>query len=116
MTENILEFPKHRIVREYAGVLENDPTIGQAKERSRFNFAESVSDELINVLLNEMENFGMETESDTFLKDFSMTVDAMRATVYRTFGVPHPLHDFIDNNVKMIHRDTGEVIEVDKDN
>jgi hypothetical protein len=40
-----------------------------------------------------------------------MTVDSLRATVYRTLEVPHHLHEFIDNSVKMIHRETGKVIE-----
>lgn len=107
MTENVVEFPKHRIVREYAGV----DYVEKVKEKSKANFAESVSDDMISVLLEEMENVGIDTGSDQFIKDFSMTVDALRATIYRTFDVPHHLHDFIDNNVKMIHRETGEVIE-----
>ena len=109
MTENIVEFPRHRIVRENAG----HEYIEQAKEKSKANFAENISDDLIGILLEEIENVGVDTSTDEFMKDFSMTVDSLRATVYRTFGVPHHLHEFIDKNVKMIHRETGEPIDID---
>lgn len=115
MTENVVEFPKSRIVREYAGITQNDETIGLVKERSRLNYAETIADELVEALLMEMENLGVDTTPDPFLKDFSMTVDALRATIYRSFNVPHHLHDFIDKNVKMINKVTGEPILVDSE-
>jgi len=110
MTENIVEFPRHRIVREHAGIA----CIEQVKEKSKQTYAESVSDDLIGALLEEMENMGIDTTTDSFIKDFSMTVDSMRATIYRSFGVPHHLHEFIDKSVKMIHRETGEPVDLDK--
>jgi molecular chaperone GrpE (heat shock protein) len=111
MTENIVEFPRHRIVREYAGV----EYIEQVKEKSKQNFAESVADDLISALLDEIDNMGIDTTSDSFMKDFSMTVDSLRATVYRTFDVEHHLHSFIDKNVKMINRETGEQIDIEEE-
>lgn len=110
MTENIVEFPRHRIVREHAGI----EYIEQVKEKSKQTYAESVTDDLIGALLEEIENIGVDTTTDEFMKDFSMTVDSLRATIYRSFDVPHHLHDFIDKNVKMIHRETGEPIDLDK--
>jgi hypothetical protein len=115
MTENVLEFPRNRIVREHAGIIENDQTIVEVKERSRKSYADGIADDLIDVLLEEMENFGVDTDRDSFIKDFSMTVDSLRATVYRTFGVDHHLHLFIDKNVKMINRETGEPIELEEE-
>lgn len=115
MTKNVLEFPKSRIVREHAGV----EYIEKAKEKSKANYAETVADDLIHALLEEIEDMGIDTSTDQFIKDFSMTVDSLRATIYRTLEVPHHLHEFIDKSVKMIHRETGEVIEpgdLDKDN
>ena len=115
MTENVVEFPRHRIVREYAGITENDQTIVEFKERSRKSYADGISDDLIGALLEEMENVGIDTNQDSFIKDFSMTVDSLRATVYRTFDVEHHLHNFIDKNVKMINRETGEPIELEEE-
>lgn len=115
MTENVLNFPRDRIVREHAGIMVDDVTLEQAKERSRANFAESISDELISIMLEEMENLGIDTSLNSFMKDFSLTVDALRATINRSFDVPHHLHDFIDEHVKMIHKETGKLVELDED-
>jgi hypothetical protein len=115
MTENVLEFPRNRIVREHAEITLNDETIVEVKERSRKSYADGISDDLIDVLLEEMENFGIDTDQDSFVKDFSMTVDVLRATIYRTFGVDHHLHLYIDKNVKMINRETGELIECEEE-
>ena len=110
MTQNVVEFPKSRIIREHAGV----EYVEKAKEKSKLNFAESVSDDLVDALLEEIESMGIDTNSDQFVKDFSMTVDTLRATVYRTLDVPHHLHDFIDNNVKMIYKDSGKLVNPDE--
>jgi hypothetical protein len=107
--ENVVEFPKSKIVRE----VNNDDAINQVKERSRTNYAESLADDLIENILQEMDDIGIDTSTNEFIKDFSLTVDALRATVYRSLGVPHHLHDFIDANVKMINKTTGEPYVLD---
>ena len=106
--KNVVEFPKNKIVRE-APV--NVEVIEKAKEKAITSFADQIVDSMLETMLEQIENFGIDTESDNFMKDFSLTVDGLRATIYRSFDIPHHLHDFIDDNVKMIHRDTGELIE-----
>jgi hypothetical protein len=101
MTKNVVEFPSHRIVRENI----NNSVIEQAREKSTQKFADSIVDSLIEIMLEEMENFGVDTETESFMKDFSLTVDSLRASVYRTLGIKHHLHAFIDKNVKMMPRD-----------
>jgi hypothetical protein len=34
-------------------------------------------------------------------------VDALRAAVYRSLGLDHHLHDFIDDNVKLLENSEG---------
>jgi hypothetical protein len=110
MTKNIVEFPKSKIVRE----VNNDEAINEAKARSRSSYAENLADDLVSSLLQEMEDLGIDTSTHEFIKDFSLTVDSLRATVYRTFDVEHHLHEFIDRSVKMIHKDTGEPYVLDE--
>jgi hypothetical protein len=43
-----------------------------------------------------------------------MAADAIRATIYRQFNLEHNLHKFIDENVKMVNRKTGELISEDE--
>ena len=103
----IVEFPKSKIIRE----ANNEEYVTQAKEKGKIKYAEGIVDDVIGIIITELENQGIETDDFTFLKDFSMTADALRATVYRHFGIEHPLHSFIDKNVNVIDRITGKVLE-----
>lgn len=92
----VLEFPKSKIVRE---VPPNIEELERAKEKGLRNFADGVLDELAGGLLVEIENYGIDTETQSFAKDISFTVDALRASIYRSIGIEHHLHKFIDENI-----------------
>jgi hypothetical protein len=111
MTSKIVEFPKNKIVRE----ISNQDTIEQAKIKGRIKYADGIVDDVVDLIIEDLENQGIDIDNEYFLKDFSMTVDALRATVYRQFNLEHGLHNFIDENVRMIDRKTGKVIENVKD-
>ena len=104
----VLKFPENKIVRQTQVDIK---AIEEAKERSLFAFADNIMDDLVENLVSDIESNGIDIEDDSFLKDFSLTVDALRATIYRTFKLPHTLHSFIDENVKVINRETGEIVE-----
>ena len=112
MTDNVLEFPKHKIVRE--AINETEEVIVKAKEKGRAKFADTIVDDLVDMAVEELENCGIDTDDKNFLKDFSMAADAIRATIYRQFNLEHNLHKFIDENVKMVNRKTGELIAEDE--
>jgi hypothetical protein len=65
-------------------------------------FADSVVDELAGFLLTELDNYDIEVENKAFAKDFVLVVDSLRATIYRSLGLDHHLHMFIDDNVKLL--------------
>jgi hypothetical protein len=104
----VVEFPKSKIVRE---VPVSNEVIEKAKEKGLQNYADSIIDELIENLASDIENSGIDVDSKQFMKDFSFTVDGMRATIYRHFGITHGLHNFIDENVKIVNRKTGEMVD-----
>lgn len=110
--KNILEFPKNKIIREMPADIE---VIEKAKEKAINTFADQIVDMTIENILEQFESYGIDTETKHFRKDISLTIDGLRATVYRAFGIPHHLHDFIDNNVKMMNKETGEFIDLDED-
>lgn len=109
MTENVVEFPSHRIVREHAGI----QLVKEAQEKGLQKYADTITEDMIGNMVEELENYGIDVDRNAFLKDFSLTVDSLRATIYRQFELNHALHDFIDKNVKMINRQTGEPVEYD---
>jgi hypothetical protein len=110
--KNVVEFPKSKIVREIP--IEND-VIEKTKVKGLQNYADSIIDELVDNLVSDIENSGIDVDGKQFLKDFSFAVDGLRATIYRHFDIAHGLHNFIDENVKVINRETGEtVLDIDE--
>lgn len=95
----IVQFPTSRIVREHQPNVEE---IEKAKEKSLQKHAETIVEDLFLSLLDAMENYGIDVDSEQFERDFTFASDAVRATVYRSFGIEHALHDFINNNVQII--------------
>lgn len=95
-TTNIVEFPKSKIVRD--GSL-NSEAINKMKEKSTQNFADDLVEELTGILLTELDNYGVDIESDTFTKDFYYMVSIMSAMIYRTVDLKHDFHEFLDKNV-----------------
>lgn len=93
----VIEFPKNKVVRELP---EEIHIARQAKADQKF--ADSVVDELAGFLLTELDNYNIEVENKAFAKDFVLVVDSLRATVYRSLGLDHHLHMFIDDNVKLL--------------
>jgi hypothetical protein len=108
MTENVVQFPKSKIVRETPS---NDDVVKQYKLKGLCKYADGIVDDIVELMVTEIENHGVDTDSKVFLKDFSMAADALRATIYRQFELEHGLHNFIDENVKVINRQTGKLIE-----
>ena len=94
----VVEFPKSKIVREAPVNVEQ---IEKAKEKGLLNFADGIVDDLIGNLYAELENYGLDTSGDHFDKDFSFAVDGLRACIFRSLGLKHHLHEFLDTNVTM---------------
>lgn len=94
----IVKFPESRIVREVQPNLEE---VEKAKEKGKQNYAENIVSEIATDLYAELENYGIDLESDEkgLSKDFIFLTDVLKAVVFRTMEIEHPLHKFIDDNV-----------------
>ena len=98
MSDKVVEFPKHKIIREAPVQIEE---LEKVKEKGRMNYADTIIDDLIGNIYSELENYGLELDGEGFDKDFSFAMDGLRACVYRVLGVKHHLHNFLDENVTM---------------
>lgn len=106
----IVNFPTSRIVRE---VQPNIEEIEKVKEKGKQNFADGILVDFIDSTLGLLENYGVDTDGTEFERDFSFAIDAVKASIYRSMGLKHHLHDFIDNNVTVIKKDDQEKLEID---
>ena len=106
MTEKVIEFPKHKVVRDLPGnVME------ERQRRSDQKMADSIVEELTSIIITELDNYNVNIEDESFTKDLVLTVDALRATVYRQFGFEHHLHPYIEKNIKIISKKDAEAME-----
>ena len=95
----IVQFPANRIVREIAPNVEE---IERAKEKGLQKHAETIVEDMFLSMMDALENYGIDVETEQFERDFTFAADALRATVYRTFGIDHGLHEFINTNVQIV--------------
>lgn len=111
--KKIIQFPEHRIVRE---ATHNIDELKKAKEKSIINFAEGLINDLTFIIYTEFENNGVETDGEKFETDYSFMVDSLRSCVYRTLGISHSLHEFIDTSVQMrpFDKKKGKIVDDDE--
>lgn len=100
MTDKVIEFPKHKVVRDVPEEIYKER---QAKADQKM--ADAIVDEVAGLMITELDNYFIEVTDKQFAKDIILVVDSLKAAVYRSFGIDHHLHDFIDNNVKLIEGD-----------
>lgn len=97
---NVFEFPKSKIVREVQPPIEE---IEAAKEKGKQNYADGIVGEVATGLIAELENYGIEVESEdgAINKDFIFLTDVLKSVIYRNMGLKHSLHEFVDDNVEI---------------
>jgi len=100
MTNKVIEFPKNKVVRE---VPEEIHMERQAK--ADMKQADTIVDEVAGLMITELDNYYVDVTNKQFAKDIILVVDALKAAVYRSYGIDHHLHPFIDDNVKLIEGD-----------
>ena len=106
MTEKVIEFPKHKVVRDIPG-----DVIEERNRRADQKMADNIVTEVSAMIISELDNFLINVEDESFTKDLVLVVDSLRATVYRQFGFEHHLHPFIEKNMKIISKKDAERME-----
>ena len=102
MTDKVIEFPKHKVVRDVP-----DEVFEERNRRADQEVADAMVEEMTGFLLTELDNYDVEVENATFVKDFIVVVDSLKGAIYRSFGLDHPFHAFVDKNVSVYDADFG---------
>ena len=106
MTDKVIEFPKHKVVRDIPGnVLE------ERARRADQKMADAIVTDITAIILTELDNYDVNIEEESFAKDVVLMVDTLRAAVYRQFGFEHHLHPYIEKNIKIISKKDAEAME-----
>ena len=79
----------------YFNLLEERP---QKQERAVDLILEDIMIPVIQCLME----YGINCETETFISDFNLVVDVLRAALYRQIDIEHPLHAVLDGKVKFV--------------
>lgn len=97
MNDKVISFPKNKIHREIPAEVHIER---QAKADQKL--ADSIVDDITGIIITELDNYYVDVQKKQFSKDLVLVADAIKAAVYRSFGIEHHLHEFIDKNVTLI--------------
>lgn len=109
---NVFEFPKDKIVREVPLGIEE---VEKAKEKGKQNYADGMTEEISTFILAELENFGVDTSTKEFTKDFIFLNDVVKCLIYRNMGLQHSLQNFIDEHVQIVELVDGKPANANDD-
>ena len=110
MSQNIVNFPKEKIVRDAPQIEEE--ALAFIKVHKKKAYAEDLILGLSENILLTLDHNGVNVMSKEFAKDFNYTMDCLRASIYRQMDLPHHLHDYITKEVTLLDSE-GEPIEID---
>jgi hypothetical protein len=99
---NVFKFPEHKIVREIPPQVEE---VERAKEKGKQNYAEDIAMDFAESILAVLDSYGIDQDTKHFDKDFSFTIESIRAMIYRSLSLDHHLHEFIDEHVSILKKD-----------
>lgn len=101
MTDKVIEFPKHKVVREVP-----EEVFEQRNRRADQKMADAMVDDISGLILTELDNYEViDVTNKEFCKDFILVIDSLKAAIYRQFGFEHVLHKFIEDNVSLVDAD-----------
>lgn len=98
---NIIQFPKDKIVRLHKQPKTSEEFNEKLAEH-KVNFVDYVLLKNMTMLCNHLSMDGVDVDTDTFMKDYSFVCEILKASIYRTIALPHPMHDFITANVELM--------------
>lgn len=104
MSDKVIEFPKHKVVRDVPG-----DVIEERNRKADQKMADALVDDMAGLIATELDNFDIDVQSKTFAKDFIVVVDSLKACIYRQFGLKHHFHEFTDKNISIIDADFGSL-------
>ncbi len=107
---NLIQFPKSAIIREITVPLTKDKESVEATQRDLLT---QMVDFHAHHLLQIFALDGIDVESDDFDKYFSLAIECLRASVFNTLDLDHPMLPFLKEMVAQVdkRKEEGENTE-----
>jgi hypothetical protein len=81
-------------------------------EQEEFDEYTETLNYLYDDLLESLQDCGLASDEDGFIKDFAYTMEAVRALVDRQFGNDHGFHELIDKKMSVTRDEDGIPMDV----
>ena len=95
---NLLMFPRERIVRKIEKGLED------IEANARENYINQVVDHYAEYLVRQFALHGVDLQSNGFDKHYALTIEFLRASICKSFGIDHPLHEPMGELIEQIEQ------------
>lgn len=103
-SNNVVKFPENRVIRPT-----NIPNFNEDVEEHKIKYIDVILSRHMQALYNKLSFEGINTENEQFYKDYSFVVESLRAALYRSVGITHPIHQFVDVNFELTPEEIAEL-------
>lgn len=93
MTDNVILFPGVKRDTPPQSVEEIVDKVVQARREH----VEGVINDLLPDLIHMFGSYGLDINSDDYIKDVAMVMESIKAMVSRQYRLEHPFHKMVDN-------------------
>lgn len=95
-SNNVIEFPKSE-----SPVVKTEQDLRKDMNEQKRTMIEELVDFQATTLLSNMAMTGVNTDTDSFIKDFTFITESIKSLYYRLSGFDHPFHPMINEIVNI---------------
>lgn len=98
----VLSFPRERMVRpSHTMHNEGDREREQTVRRQKMHI-NHILEENASFLVSRLGMSGIDISSIEFQRNYALTIEFLRAAIYKTFDIEHPFHDPMNEMIESI--------------
>lgn len=117
MTDNIIEFPKDRIVGDKLNLPKTEEDLVKSITLNRMMLVDEVVNSMLNSMGSKLFFHGFPIDQEEFFKDYVLVGEMLRAVLYDSVGVEHPLQEVLNDNRDKLKdlTDKGDLVIMEDD-
>ena len=117
MSDNIIEFPKDRIVGDKLNLPKTEEDLVKSITLNRMMLVDEVVNSMFNSMGAKLFFHGFPIDQEEFFKDYVLVGEMLRAVLYDSVGVEHPLQEVLNDNRDKLKdlTDKGDLVIMEDD-
>jgi len=117
MSDNIIEFPKDRIVGDKLNLPKTEEDLVKSITLNRMMLVDEVVNSMFNSMGSKLFFHGFPIDQEEFFKDYVLVGEMLRAVLYDSVGVEHPLQEVLNDNRDKLKdlTDKGDLVIMEDD-